>query len=63
MLGGDSEYSDIDVNSGEERDESIDDPNHERSYSAASNELNDSNYSQSRPGEAALEQNNDSQGR
>lgn len=48
MLGGDSEYSDIDVNSGEERDESLEDHN-ERSYSGASNDLNDSNYSQSKP--------------
>lgn len=48
MLGGDSEYSDIDVNSGEEHDEDSNMDQNERSFSG-SNDLNDSKYSQSKP--------------
>lgn len=48
MLGGDSEYSDIDVNSDEERDDDSNDNMNEKSYSG-SGDLNDSKYSQSKP--------------
>lgn len=50
MLGGDSEYSDIEVNSGEERDASRDQQMRSRT---ASNGLDDSDYSQSRPEDAS----------
>lgn len=49
MLGGDSEYSDIDVNSDEERDDDSRTNQNGQSDSEQSNGLNDSKYSHSKP--------------